>query len=427
MAERELTCSFCGVAQALETPLIAGIDGHICEECVQLAAAVVNSWGRRRKGRKPLTPPPVPREIKRILDQHVIGQEAAKEVLAVAVYNHYKRLTGAEQAAPRIGGGDDGEVVLEKSNILLLGPSGTGKTLLARTLANIVGVPFAIADATTLTQAGYVGDDVESILVRLLDMADGDLERARNGIVYIDEIDKLARAGDSSFGMRDVSGEGVQQALLKLVEGAEVSIPTKGRRKEGGESVALDTRHILFIAGGAFAGLERLIEKRVVVKSGPSIGFHASVAQPEEKRGAGELFGQAQPDDLRRFGLIPEFIGRFPIIAPLEDLDEAVLVRILTEPRNALVKQYQALFRYEGTALEFTDEALHAIAATALARGTGARGLRSVLEQLLQRTMFDLPSLEGVTRCVVDEPAVTGSGPVRLEYAASGRQVEAAG
>ncbi len=428
MAEHPMKCSFCGTRHTPETPLIAGLEGHICEDCVQLAATVVGSWGRRRRSDETLAPPPVPREIKRLLDAHVIGQDTAKEILAVAVYNHYKRLAGMEGTRPaRIAAVEESPVVPEKSNILLLGPSGTGKTLLASTLARIVGVPFAIADATTLTQAGYVGDDVETLLIRLLDQADGDPRRARNGIIYIDEIDKLARAGDSALGVRDVSGEGVQQALLKLVEGSEVSIPARGRRKEGAETVTLDTRNILFIAGGAFSGLERVVGERTAAR-GSGIGFHAPLTNSTEQRPGGDLLAEVVPEDLRRFGLIPEFIGRFPIIAPLHELDERLLTRILTEPHNALVRQYQALFRYDDTELEFTEEALMAIAHAALERGTGARGLRSVMERLLQRTMFELPSMAGVRRCVVDRDAagdigvvpLFGTVPAGAEFAAEG-------
>ncbi|HYN76257.1 MAG TPA: ATP-dependent Clp protease ATP-binding subunit ClpX, partial [Lamprocystis sp. (in: g-proteobacteria)] len=383
------SCSFCGVPQGRDTPLIAGIDGHICEACVALAHQVVTSWGRTRS-LGPLKTPPKPKEIKDLLDRYVIGQEAAKECLAVAVYNHYKRLA-AEANHPRRVLDDDDRVEIDKSNILMLGPSGTGKTLLASTLARIVGVPFVIADATTLTQAGYVGEDVESILARLLDAAGGKRELAEWGIVYIDEIDKLARVGENSHGTRDASGEGVQQALLKLVEGTQVKISAKGR-KETTEPPLVDTRNILFMVGGAFAGLERVLRRRL--EPGPSsIGFQTEPKTKADPRGAGRIYGETQPDDLRHFGLIPEFIGRFPVVVALHDLDEAALVRILTEPRNALVRQFQQLFLFEGVALEFTPEALTAIARKAIDHGTGARGLRSVLEGLLQRPMFDLPSM----------------------------------
>jgi ATP-dependent Clp protease ATP-binding subunit ClpX len=414
-------CSFCGVQQSEETPLIAGINGHICESCVQLASKVVGSWGRKRALEAPLQKPPLPKEIKEHLDQYIIGQESAKETLSVAVYNHYKRLT-VEDSNPSLDPDDDKRVEIDKSNILLLGPSGTGKTLLASTLAKIVGVPFVIADATTLTQAGYVGEDVESILGRLLDMADGNKELAEWGIVYIDEIDKLARQGESSLGVRDVSGEGVQQALLKLVEGTQVKVQAKGR-KEQGDGQLVDTRNILFIAGGAFAGLERLLERRLKPKRG-GIGFHNDPKDEGEEIDKNTLYSKAHPDDLKHFGLIPEFIGRFPVITALQELDEEALVTILTVPRNALVRQFKQLFSYEGVDLDFDHEALLAIAKKAIERGTGARGLRSVLEKVLQRTMFEVPSEDGVKRCVVTEEAVNDDEfPVTREY---GEQAEKA-
>ena len=406
-------CSFCGTTQSTDTPLIAGMDGHICESCVTLAHQVVSSWGRKRSLAVPLKTPPKPRELKANLDRYVIGQEAAKETLAVAVYNHYKRLA-AEADNPRLRLDASDRVEIDKSNILLLGPSGTGKTLLASTLARIVGVPFVIADATTLTQAGYVGEDVESILARLLDAAEGNREVAQWGIVYIDEVDKLARQGESAHGTRDVSGEGVQQALLKLVEGTQVKVVPKGR-KEAGDAPLIDTRNILFIVGGAFAGLEKMLTRRLKPGRG-GIGFHAQPQAEGEGPDTTRIYSETHPDDLRHFGLIPEFIGRFPVIAALHDLDEAALVRILTEPRNALVRQYQQLFAFEGVSLEFTPEALVAIARKAIARGTGARGLRSVLEGLLQRTMFDLPSIAGVTGCRVDEAAVLAGTGLALIY-----------
>jgi ATP-dependent Clp protease ATP-binding subunit ClpX len=405
-------CSFCGVEQNADTPLIAGIDGHICESCVSLAHQVVSSWGRKRVLAGPLKNPPRPREIKERLDQYVIGQGSAKETLAVAVYNHYKRLV-AESGNPKLTLDDGDRVEIEKSNILLLGPSGTGKTLLASTLAKIVGVPFVVADATTLTQAGYVGEDVESILGRLLDAAEGQREIAEWGIVYIDEIDKLARQGETTHGTRDVSGEGVQQALLKLVEGTQVKFTPKGR-KDSGEATVVDTRNILFLAGGAFAGLEKLLERRLAPEK-TGIGFHAEPAAKSERSGAPKLFEETHPDDLRHFGLIPEFIGRFPVVTALHDLDEADLVRILTQPKNALVRQYQQLFAFEGVQLEFTSEALTAVAGKAIERRSGARGLRSVLEGLLKRTMFELPSMAGITKCRIDKDAVLGESDIHLE------------
>lgn len=415
MTEEPAQCSFCATVQSPTTPLIVGLNGHICEACVQLASQVVNSWGRKRALAELHGPLPRPAEIKARLDEYVIGQDMAKEILAVAVYNHYKRLKGESSDTGLFANND--EVELGKSNVLLLGPSGSGKTLLAATLARIVGVPFAVADATTLTQAGYVGDDVESILSRLLDVAEGNVGHAEWGIVYVDEIDKLARSAESSTGVRDVSGEGVQQALLKLVEGSQVKVPAKGRRRtEHNEDVVMDTRNILFIAGGAFAGLEEMIKKRVR-PTHRGIGFQARVVDEEDHLEASQLLDEVTPDDLRRFGLIPEFIGRFPVLAALGELDEEALIKILTEPRNALYRQYRKLFSFDGVDLEFTTEALRAVARQALERGTGARGLRSVMEHILRRPMFELPSSEQIGRCVVDEAAVTGEGEMHFEPA----------
>lgn len=411
MSDSGHACSFCGQPQGPDTPLIAGIAGYICEACVALAHQVVNSWGRGHALTGPLKSPPKPLEIKAQLDRYVIGQEAAKESLAVAVYNHYKRLAVTSEN-PRRSLANDDRVEIDKSNILLLGPSGTGKTLLASTLARIVGVPFVIADATTLTQAGYVGEDVESILARLLDASNGNREAAEWGMVYIDEVDKLARQGETAHGTRDVSGEGVQQALLKLVEGAQIKLNPKGR-KDAGDGILIDTRNILFVVGGAFTGLEKVLMRRL--RPGSSgIGFHAEVdgQDPTDTR-APDLYRETHPDDLRQFGLIPEFIGRFPVLVGLHDLDEAALVRILSEPGNALVRQYQQLFAFEGVSLEFTPEALTAIARQAIDRGTGARGLRSVMEGLLQRPMFELPSMTDVVGCLIDAAAVTGQGVVQ--------------
>lgn len=413
MTQESQKCSFCRQVQSTDIPLIAGMDGHICESCVRLAAQVVDSWGRKRAVSEPLKALPVPHEIKRQLDEYVIGQDAAKLTLSVAVYNHYKRLRAETDAI----GGDmaPDRVDLEKSNILLLGPSGTGKTLLASTLAKIVGVPFAIADATTLTQAGYVGEDVDSIISRLLDAADGHRERAEWGIVYIDEIDKLARAGESAHATRDVSGEGVQQALLKLVEGTLVKAGERNRKGGAQDSGGLDTRNILFIAGGAFAGLETILHKRLRPKN-TGIGFHSVPDSDSAEADAADLFASTRPEDLRHFGLIPEFIGRFPVITALNELDEQTLVRILTEPKNALIKQYQQLFAFEQVELAFEDEALTAIARDAVERGTGARGLRSVLEGLLKQVMYDLPSETGVECCRVSEAAVCGEADIAFEY-----------
>ena len=405
-------CSFCGQQQNPDLPLIAGEEGHICEECVRLASQVVGSWGRKRAAAKPLQNLLKPQELKDRLDNYIIGQDLAKETLAVAVYNHYKRLR-MENENPKMEVGSK-DVEIEKSNILLLGPSGTGKTLLASTLARIVGVPFAIADATTLTQAGYVGDDVESILVRLMDSADGNRDLAEWGIVYIDEIDKLARAGESSHGTRDVSGEGVQQALLKLVEGAHIKLSAKSR-KDQGEDQQIDTRNVLFIVGGAFAGLEQYLQKRLEPNR-KGIGFHVDLSQPEVAYDQMRLFEEVQPEDLRHFGLIPEFIGRFPVITALHDLDETALVKILTEPKNALVSQYQKLFQYEGVSLEFSDESLIAIAREAIERGTGARGLRGVMEGLLRKEMFEIPSVDKISACkvVVEKDQISQEDAISL-------------
>jgi ATP-dependent Clp protease ATP-binding subunit ClpX len=415
MAEENLPhCSFCGVEYSADTPLIVGQDGHICESCVQLANQVVGSWGRKQAMAKPLENPLPPMDIKAKLDEFIIGQEHAKEILSVAVYNHYKRLFALSDQNQI--GQDSDEVVIDKSNILMLGPSGTGKTLLASTLAKIIGVPLVVSDATTLTQAGYVGDDVESIIARLLDAADGNIELAEWGVVYIDEIDKLASRSESANATRDVSGEGVQQALLKLVEGSVVKIPNKGGSRERDEDRFLDTRNILFIVGGAFAGLEKVIEKRLS-PAHPGIGFHAKHEEQEEEIPSDTLFTETHAEDLKKYGLIPEFIGRFPVIAGLSQLDEEALVQILTQPKNALVKQYAQLFSYDEVELEFTDEALHGIAKQALERGTGARGLRSIMEHVLQKAMFEVPSRAGIQKCVVDEAVVNGEQPVQLVMA----------
>jgi ATP-dependent Clp protease ATP-binding subunit ClpX len=409
MTSSKICCSFCGQEQSAEIPLIAGIDGHICEDCVRLASRVVTSWGRRRAATKPLKQIPKPVELKERLDRYIVGQQLAKETLSVAVYNHYKRLN-IESERTGMSSSDE-QVEIEKSNILLLGPSGTGKTLLATTLARIVGVPFVIADATTLTQAGYVGEDVESILSRLLDAAEGNMELAEWGIIYIDEIDKLARSGESSHGTRDVSGEGVQQALLKLVEGSKVKLNAKGR-KDADDQV-MDTRNILFITGGAFDGLQGILEKRFNEGSG-GIGFHVDPSHGIEHHDPLQLFEEVQPEDLRYFGLIPEFIGRFAVITALHDLDEQALVQILTEPRNALLRQYQRLFEFEGVKLEFTAEALSEVAKEAIQRGTGARGLRSVMEGLLRRVMFDMPSNAEASHCQIDQLHVMGGKSIKL-------------
>ena len=413
MSKEPKHCSFCGIEASASVPMIAGTEGFICEACVQLASQVVSSWGKKKELKEMQGPLPKPAEIKSLLDQYVIGQDLAKEILSVAVYNHYKRLRHESRKTGSLGSADR-EVEIGKSNILLIGPSGTGKTLLASTLARIVGVPFTVADATTLTQAGYVGDDVENILARLLDVADGQVSKAEWGIVYLDEVDKIARSPEQAFGTRDVSGEGVQQALLRLVEGSQVKVPAKGRRKDGGnESIMVDTRNILFIAGGAFPGLEKHVEKRLLPPR-TAIGFHADVQDTAQKPSLEALLNATQPDDLKRFGLIPEFIGRFPVLAPLEPLDVDALIQVLTEPKNALVKQYQHLFAFDDVALEFTQDALVEIAEQAIARNTGARGLRGIMEHVLRRTMFDLPSRESVERCIVTAETIRGEAEIQL-------------
>jgi ATP-dependent Clp protease ATP-binding subunit ClpX len=391
-------CSFCGTEKTPQMPLIAGEHGHICEPCVKLAYQVVSSWGRRHVPVEPELKTPF--SIKNFLDDYIIGQNSAKKTLSVAVYNHYLRLKFQDKGEERLSLlPDHQDVELEKSNILLAGPSGTGKTLLVKTLARIIGVPFVIGDATTLTQAGYVGEDVDSLLKRLLESAEGDVQLAQWGIVYIDEIDKIAKRGGGGSSVRDVSGEGVQQALLKMVEGNEVRIAKSGRR-EGGEEVVLNTQNILFIVGGAFPGLTDLISQRLQPpKSG--IGFHVPAAIDKVVDNE-QLLSALQPDDLLQFGLIPEFIGRFPIITFLQDLDVDSLKRILQEPKNALIKQYKQLFAFQNVDLEFTDQALTHIAEQAVKRGTGARGLRAMLESLLLSTMFELPSRPQLKRCVVE-------------------------
>ncbi len=410
MKNQKAHCSFCGQEQGPNIPLIAGEEGHICEECVRLASQVVGSWGRKRAASKPLQNLLKPAELKSKLDEYIIGQDLGKETLAVAVYNHYKRLQMENQ--PDSMDVKKVEIEIDKSNILLLGPSGTGKTLLASTLARIVGVPFVIADATTLTQAGYVGEDVESILTRLMDSAEGNKELAEWGIVYIDEIDKLAKAGESSHGTRDVSGEGVQQALLKLIEGTKIKLSGKGRKDQQGDQM-IDTRNILFIAGGAFSGIEKILQSRLG-GANRGIGFNVDLSEPRKAYDQLKLLEEVQPDDLRHFGLIPEFIGRFPVITALHDLDEHALVKILTEPKNALVKQYKRLFEFEGVELEFTSDALTAIALLAIKRGTGARGLRGVMEGLLRKVMFEMPTIEDATHCLVDEEAVNGEAELTV-------------